>query len=106
MVQVTFVAADGVRATLDAAAGLSLMEAAKAGDIAGIEAVCGGNAYCGTCRVHVAPEWLARLAPQESFEHELLESLGEEDGSVRLSCQIPVSEVLDGLVATVPAAQI
>ena len=105
MVRITFVSHDGTARTIEAATGNSLMEAAKAQDVPGIDAVCGGNCYCGTCRVHVAPEWLARLAPPESFEVELIEATGEGQPNDRLACQIPLVDALDGLVVHTPEQQ-
>ena len=64
MAQITFIAADGTRQAVDIAPGTTLMEGAVGGGVAGIDAECGGNCYCGTCRVHIAPEWLAAVGPQ------------------------------------------
>ncbi len=105
MVQIIFVSHDGTARTLDVAAGASLMETAKAHDVPGIEAVCGGNCYCGTCRVRVSAEWRDRLAPPEEFEVELLNATGESHADDRLSCQIPLTEALDGLVVHTPEQQ-
>jgi len=107
MVRVTFVGHDGAARTVTAATGISLMEAAKAEDVPGIDAVCGGNCYCGTCRVRVPAEWLGRLLAPQSFELELLAATADTDAdpSDRLSCQIPLVEALDGLVVHTPQAQ-
>ena len=105
MVSITFVAADGTAQEIDAAVGLSLMENAVRGEIAGIVADCGGNAYCGTCRVHVAPEWRDRTGDATEIEQPMIEASGDEDPGVRLSCQIPVTAELDGLVVTTPLSQ-
>ena len=101
MTRVTFITHEGGRHPVDARPGLSLMENAVASDIAGIEAVCGGNAYCGTCRVYPEPEWQDRLVGRNELEDSLLES----DDLARLSCQIEVTRALDGLVVRLPASQ-
>lgn len=105
MVRVTFISHTGDSQVIDAAPGLSLMEAAKAGDIAGIEAVCGGNCYCGTCRVHVDPDWQERVGPASAFETPVIESTGDTAQGIRCSCQITLSDALDGLVVRLPEAQ-
>ncbi|WP_310531091.1 2Fe-2S iron-sulfur cluster-binding protein [Novosphingobium sp.] len=105
MSQVTFIAFDGSKMLIYAAAGLSLMENAVANGIDGIEAQCGGNAYCGTCRVIPVGEWAVRLGTRGDVEEGLLSSLDEGNALVRLSCQITVSEALDGLVVRLPESQ-
>ena len=105
MVRVTCVAFDGGRREIDATPGLSLMENAVANAVEGIEAVCGGNAYCGTCRVYPAPEWRAALGERNDLEGPMLDDVGETDPAARLACQIVVSEALDGLVVHMPESQ-
>lgn len=105
MTRITFIAADGQEQAVDIAPGTTLMEGAVAGGVGGIDAECGGNCYCGTCRVHLAPEWLAVVGPQGEFEGPVIESTGDGDPGVRLSCQITVSPALDGLVARLPESQ-
>lgn len=105
MVQVTYIAFDGREQLVDAEAGLSLMENAIANDVEGIVAVCGGNAYCGTCRVYVDPAWRERTGERNEMEPPMLETVGEEDPSARLSCQIVITDELDGLVVRLPESQ-
>ena len=105
MARITFISHDGAEQVIDAASGLSLMEAAKANDIAGIEAVCGGNCYCGTCCVHVDPAWQERVGPASAFEAPVIESTGDTAPGIRCSCQITVSDALDGLVVRLPEEQ-
>jgi 2Fe-2S ferredoxin len=110
MVHVVFVSHDGTARQVEAAAGLSLMEAAKAQDISGIDAVCGGNAYCGTCRVLVPAGWLAKLPPAEDFEQDMIDSVGSLDDGIgmsatRLACQIVLGDHLAGLVVHTPIEQ-
>lgn len=105
MVAITFIAADGAEQTIVAAEGLSLMENAVGGGIAAIEAVCGGNAYCGTCRVYVEPDWGAAMGEASEIELPMIEAAGDQTPGVRLSCQITVAAEMDGLVVRTPASQ-
>jgi 2Fe-2S ferredoxin len=97
--------ADGSRITVDAPAGISLMEAARQHAIPGIIAQCGGACACATCHVYVEPRWLSRMEPPEEMELGMLESAWEPLANSRLSCQVPVSAALDGLTVTVPLCQ-
>ncbi|SDD87579.1 ferredoxin, 2Fe-2S [Sphingomonas sp. YR710] len=105
MVKVTYIAYDGTEQAVDVAVGMTLMEGAIQNGIDGIEAVCGGNCYCGTCRVHVADGWLEKLKPAEEEELAMIEAAGDEDDHARLACQIVVDESLDGIVVTTPEFQ-
>lgn len=105
MARITFIAADGTQVSVEAMPGQSVMEAAVHNGVAGIEAVCGGNCYCGTCRVRVPPEWREALGPPGEFEAPVLESSGDDAPGLRLSCQIAVIGALDGLVLHLPASQ-
>ncbi|MFM5930241.1 MAG: 2Fe-2S iron-sulfur cluster-binding protein [Novosphingobium sp.] len=105
MTRVTFIAHDGSACAIEASDGLSLMENAIANGVDGVVAHCGGNAYCGTCRVIPQGEWRTRLGERGDVEEALLDSLDEGDGSVRLSCQIRVSPELDGLIVATPESQ-
>ncbi len=105
MVQVTFIEHDGSERAIDAKAGISLMENAIANGVDGIEAVCGGNAYCATCRVYPEPEWREKLGERNELELPMLEEVGEMDSPARLSCQIVVTDDLAGLVVRLPESQ-
>ncbi len=105
MVAIRFIAASGGETVIDAAPGLSLMENAVASGIEALVAVCGGNAYCGTCRVYVDPEWAAILGEASEIELPMIEVSGDETPGVRLSCQIAVTPDLEGLVVRTPASQ-
>ncbi|PEQ12928.1 hypothetical protein B2G71_08810 [Novosphingobium sp. PC22D] len=105
MVAIRFVAADGSEQVIDAVEDVSLMENAAANGIEAILAVCGGNAYCGTCRVHVPEEWRAVTGEVTEIEEPMIEASGDTDPGVRLSCQIPVTALLDGLVVHTPETQ-
>ena len=105
MPRVTFIEADGREFPVDCQPGRSLMEAARAADIQGILADCGGNCACATCRVFVEAAWLARLAPIAELEEATLEMRDLPRPNERLSCQLPVTQALDGMVVRLPARQ-
>ena len=105
MVAITFIAADGAERTIEASEGISLMENAIGSGVDAIEAVCSGNAYCGTCRVYPEPAWRAVLGDATEIELPMIEVSGDETPGVRLSCQITVTPALDGLVVRTPVAQ-
>ncbi|PZQ45797.1 MAG: 2Fe-2S ferredoxin [Rhodovulum sulfidophilum] len=105
MPKVTFVSADGETTTVEAEAGLSVMEAAVRNDVAGIDAECGGSCACATCHVIVDPDWAGRLDPPSDSEREMLEyTIGPEETS-RLACQIELTEDLDGIRVRLPVSQ-
>jgi 2Fe-2S ferredoxin len=81
--------------------GKSLMLNLKRGGIDDIAAICGGCANCGTCHVHVAQDWLDRLPPIQPDEDTTLSFSDWRQPDSRLSCQIVVSDALDGLVVSV-----
>ena len=91
----------GKQHTLKADNGLTLMDPLREIDD-GVEALCGGMCSCATCHVFVAPEWYAKLPPRQSDELELLESTESfREGESRLSCQVRISDALDGIKLTV-----
>ena len=106
MPKVTYRHADGKETTLDVPAGWSLMEAAIQNDIDGIVAECGGGCACATCHVYVDAEFADRLPPISDMEGDMLEcTAAERQAGSRLSCQIQVSNELDGLCVSIPDRQ-
>ena len=106
MIAITFVTPEGTEIAVNGKPGLSLMEAARAADVPGIVAECGGSCSCSTCHVYVDPDWVGALASPEELETDLLDFAWEPDPDrSRLSCQIVLTEALDGLRVTVPAQQ-
>ena len=105
MPKVTLVEHDGTRHELDAENGRSLMEVAVANNVPGIDADCGGACACATCHVYVDAEWLPKLAEKSDMEVSMLDFAEGVEENSRLSCQIPLSDELDGLVASMPASQ-
>jgi len=92
---------DGHAKSFEGKSGQSLMENLRANGVDEILALCGGCMSCATCHVYVDEEWLAALPPQGEDEEDLLDSSGAREANSRLSCQIPVSDALDGLSVTV-----
>lgn len=106
MPTINFILKDGSTRAVEAPAGLSVMEAAIRNNVRGIDAECGGSCSCATCHVYVDDAFLDRLPAPDDMELELLDGVAAErlPGS-RLSCQIPLSAELDGIVVRVPAQQ-
>ena len=91
--------------TVDVQNGLTVMEGAVQNDIPGIDADCGGGMACATCHVYVNEEWLDKLPAKEDGEEDMLDMAYEPNKFSRLSCQIIVSDELDGLVVSIPEKQ-
>jgi 2Fe-2S ferredoxin len=105
MVALTLIEPSGRERRFDARPGLTLMEAAMAAGVQGIDADCGGAAACATCHVHVAADWCARLPAPAEAEEAMLEFVAAPAPGSRLSCQILLGPELDGLVARVAPEQ-
>jgi 2Fe-2S ferredoxin len=107
MTTLVFIRPGGERITVEAGNAESAMQAAVGHRVDGILGECGGSLTCATCHVFVEPEWLHRLPAMSEAENELLDATAttRRDNS-RLSCQIPIEGVLDGLVLHLPEAQI
>lgn len=107
MPNVVFVHPDGEREELEIAEGTSVMQGATAQGIDGIVAECGGNCMCATCHVYVEPSQLASLPAMSEEEDALLDgTASERKPNSRLSCQLPVTAALDGLVVNLPERQV
>ena len=106
MPKVTYVAADGSRCTIDAAVGDSVMSTAVRNGVPGIVGECGGNMSCATCHVYVEAEYAAVAGPPGDLEDAMLD-LGVSDRreTSRLSCQIALTDELDGVVVSTPEEQ-
>lgn len=105
MPKITYVEASGERYTVDVSTGYSVMEGAKLNNVPGIEADCGGACACATCHVYITPEWRERVGQPSSNEQEMLDCATDLREESRLSCQIRVTEELDGLVVDLPSTQ-
>ena len=105
MPRVTYIDIDGSARTVEAQAGMSVMEAAVKADIPGIVAECGGACSCATCHVYVDQEWVARAGPPSVTEAAMLEFAADPRPNSRLACQIALRDELDGLTVRTPAQQ-
>ena len=105
MAKITFIGRDGTRYEVDAENGSTVMENAIRNGVPGIEAECGGACACATCHVYVDEEWRSVTGQPEPMEEDMLDFAYEVRPTSRLSCQIRVSDALDGLVVTVPERQ-
>lgn len=105
MAKITFIQPDGTSQVVEAQTGVTLMEAAKLNEIPGIEAECGGACACATCHVYVDPTWKAKTGSPSEMEEDMLDFAFDVREESRLSCQIKVTDALDGIVLRVPAKQ-
>jgi 2Fe-2S ferredoxin len=105
MPKITFVDAAGTARDVEAKAGTSVMEAAVQNMIPGIDADCGGACACATCHVYVAEPWLGKLKAKDDMEDSMLDFAEDVKDNSRLSCQILLSDELDGITVSTPEAQ-
>ena len=105
MSKITYIDSSGNSKTIDVANGLSVMEGAIQNNIPGIDADCGGGMACATCHVYVKEEWLNKLDKIEDAEQDMIDMAFEPKKNSRLSCQLIVSDKLDGLIVTTPSKQ-
>ena len=106
MASVTYIAASGEETVLEVESGSSVMRGAVDNGVLGIIGECSGNCSCATCHVYVDPEWAERVEARGDLEAELLEEVFESRPNSRLSCQIKVTDDLDGLVVRLPERQV
>ncbi|MGR3570414.1 2Fe-2S iron-sulfur cluster-binding protein [Brevirhabdus sp.] len=107
MAKITYIEHNGTEHVVDVANGMTVMEGARDNNIPGIEADCGGACACSTCHVYVDPAWVDRLPAKEDMEEDMLDFAFEPDTErSRLTCQIKVSDALDGLIVKMPEKQI
>jgi 2Fe-2S ferredoxin len=105
MPKVTFIDSAGVARTVEAEAGSTVMETALRNGIPEIEAECGGACACATCHVYVADEWRGKTGEASPMEQDMLDFAYDVRPGSRLSCQIKITDELDGLVVTTPERQ-
>ena len=105
MAKITYVEHNGTEHAIDVKNGLSVMEGAVKNNIPGIDADCGGACACATCHVYVDPDWLAKTGERSAREESMLDFAEGVEENSRLSCQIKVSDELDGLVVRMPESQ-
>jgi 2Fe-2S ferredoxin len=105
MSKITYIEKSGKSQTIEVANGLTVMEGAVQNDIPGIDADCGGGMACATCHVYIKEEWFDKLVKKEDGEEDMLDMAFEPNKFSRLSCQIIVSDELDGLIVSTPSKQ-
>ncbi len=101
----TFIEENGIAHTIDVPEGWSLMEGAVKHLVPGIDADCGGACACATCHVYVDAEWAARLPEKNDMEETMLDFAPATKPNSRLSCQVTMTEALDGITMRVPKSQ-
>ena len=106
MARITYIADDGEQTVLEVEPGRSVMQAAVAEGVLGIIGDCAGNMACATCHVYVDSAWVDRVGSKSDTESLMLEEVFNRQPNSRLSCQIRVSEELDGLVVRLPERQV
>ena len=105
MAKITFIDSAGTARTIDAEVGSTVMETAIKNDVPGIEAECGGACACATCHVYVDEAWREKVGGPSPMEEDMLDFGFDVRENSRLSCQIKVTAVLDGLVVRIPERQ-
>jgi ferredoxin, 2Fe-2S len=105
MPTITFTTHDGEQLVVDAEAGTTLMHAAIDNDVPGIVAECGGACACGTCHCYIDESQLSLVQPPDQDEQDMIEFvLGPKENS-RLSCQVVITDAMDGLKVSLPESQ-
>ena len=105
MPKVTYIEHDGRKHAVEVQSGLSVMEGAVRNNVPGIDADCGGACACATCHVYVDEAWRAKTGKPAAMEESMLDFAEAVEPNSRLSCQIRVSDTLDGLIVYLPASQ-
>ena len=105
MTKIIYNTHDNKTHTIDVQNGLTVMEGAVQNDIPGIDADCGGGMACATCHVYVDEDWVQKLPQKDDGEEDMLDMAFEPKKNSRLSCQIIVSDELDGLIVNIPSKQ-
>lgn len=107
MAKITYIEHSGTQHIVEVKTGLTVMEGARNNNIPGIEADCGGACACSTCHVYVDTSWLEKMPQIGDLEEDMLDFAYEPDAQrSRLTCQIKVSDDLDGLVVHMPERQL
>ncbi|SPF81066.1 2Fe-2S iron-sulfur cluster-binding protein [Pseudoprimorskyibacter insulae] len=107
MAKITYIEHNGTKHDVEVRNGLTVMEGARDNNIPGIEADCGGACACSTCHVYVDPAWVEKLPAKDDMEEDMLDFAYQPDPArSRLTCQLKVSDAIDGLVVHMPEKQI
>jgi ferredoxin, 2Fe-2S len=105
MAKITFIDSTGTARTVEGEIGSTVMETAIKNGVPEIEAECGGACACSTCHLYIGEGWMEKVGEPSPMEADMLDFAFEVKPNSRLSCQIKVTEELDGLVATTPSRQ-
>ena len=105
MAKITYIEHDGREHTVEVRNGLSVMEGAIRNNVPGIDADCGGACACATCHVYVDDAWKDKTGESSAMEESMLDFAENVEPNSRLSCQIKVSDDLDGLIVRLPESQ-
>ncbi|MDC0473093.1 2Fe-2S iron-sulfur cluster-binding protein [Pelagibacteraceae bacterium] len=105
MAKIIFTDSSGNSKTIESEKGLTLMEAAVQNNIPGIDADCGGGMACATCHVYVQEKWFNKIPKAEEAEIDMIDMAHEPKTNSRLSCQIEITDELNGLEVTTPSKQ-
>ncbi|ANG64418.1 (2Fe-2S)-binding protein [Marinobacterium aestuarii] len=105
MPTLTLVEHNGTEHQVTGEIGQSVMQAAMFASVPGIQGDCGGACSCATCHAYVDDQWQAQVAEAEGAEADMLEYASERRASSRLTCQLVISEALEGLVLHLPESQ-
>jgi 2Fe-2S ferredoxin len=107
MARITYIEHGGAEHVVDVPNGMTVMEGARDNGIPGIDADCGGACACSTCHVYVRADWVEKLPEKDEMEQDMLDFAYEpDDVRSRLTCQLKVTDALDGLVVQMPEKQI
>jgi len=105
MPKITFIIDKENSETIEVSNGLTVMEGAVQNNVPGIDADCGGGMACATCHVYVTEEWFNKIPKKEDGEEDMLDMAFEPKKNSRLSCQLVVTDELDGLTVNIPSKQ-
>ena len=105
MAKITYIEHSGKSHTIEVQNGLTVMEGAIQNNVPGIDADCGGSMACATCHVYVKEEWFNKLEKKEDGEEDMLDMAYEPNKFSRLSCQLTVSDKLEGMIVNLPEKQ-
>lgn len=105
MAKIIYIQYDGTRSEVDAQNGSTVMNTALDNLIPGIDADCGGECSCATCHVVIDPDWMGKVGQASEQENAMLDLNPDREENSRLSCQIPITDDLDGLIVNLPEFQ-
>ena len=105
MAKITYIEHNGTNHTIDVQNGLTVMEGAVQNNIPGIDADCGGGMACATCHVYVKDKWFDKITKKSEGEDDMIDQAYEPKKNSRLSCQLIVTDELNGLIVTTPEKQ-